>query len=62
MLTFGIRFEQKQLEAWAGIGFKRNCKEDKNNCDLKGKSDPECQNYIRVLSVIGKMHFLWRST
>jgi semaphorin 6 len=27
--------------------------EDKNNCDLKGKSDPECQNYIRVLSVIG---------
>lgn len=26
---------------------------DKNNCDLKGKSDPECQNYIRVLSVIG---------
>ena len=28
--------------------------EDKNNCDLKGKSDPECQNYIRVLSVIGK--------
>ena len=37
--------------------------EDKNNCDLKGKSDPECQNYIRVLSVIGKMHFcLWRRT
>ena len=36
--------------------------EDKNNCDLKGKSDPECQNYIRVLSVIGKMHFLWRIT
>ena len=33
--------------------------EDKNNCDLKGKSDPECQNYIRVLSVIGKMHFLF---
>ena len=32
MLTFGIRFEQKQLEAWAGIDFKRNCKEDKNNC------------------------------
>lgn len=27
--------------------------EDKSNCDLKGKSEPECQNYIRVLSVIG---------
>lgn len=26
---------------------------DKTNCDLKGKSEPECQNYIRVLSVIG---------
>lgn len=28
-------------------------KEDRQNCDLKGKSEPECQNYIRVLSVIG---------
>jgi semaphorin 6 len=26
---------------------------DKTNCDLKGKSESDCQNYIRVLSVIG---------
>ena len=49
---------------WQLFSFQRidwSCSlEDKNNCDLKGKSDPECQNYIRVLSVIGKMHFLWR--
>jgi len=25
---------------------------DKTNCDLKGKSETDCQNYIRVLSVI----------
>jgi len=41
-----VEFKEERID-WA-------CSlKDKSNCDLKGKSDPECQNYIRVLSVIG---------
>jgi len=32
--------------------------EDKANCDLKGKSYSDCQNYIRVLSVISHTRLL----
>jgi len=32
--------------------------EDKANCDLKGKSYADCQNYIRVLSVISPSRLL----
>jgi len=32
--------------------------EDKENCDLKGKSSTDCQNYIRVLSVISPSRLL----
>ena len=59
-----IKMPNSYFLFWHLFSFQRidwSCSlEDKNNCDLKGKSDPECQNYIRVLSVIGKMHFLWR--
>ena len=32
--------------------------EDRANCDLKGKSYSDCQNYIRVLSVISPTRLL----